>query len=158
MSHMHESCHTKMGHIIHEWGISHMNESCHVWMRHVTYVSHFEYEWFVSQINESCHICMKHVTYKWVISRVTRVMYAFLEPIVASENIYTTATWGMSDGLREPLNMCVWQPEESYHIHHREPYMMWLAHEAYHICFWERYTIQDICDCHTTHTTKCPTL
>ena len=37
----------------------------------------------------------------WNIHMTTYFVHAFLEPSVSSENLHTTAVWGMSDGLRE---------------------------------------------------------
>jgi len=47
---MHESRHTWMSHVTHEWVTSHMNESRHTWMSYVTHGR------FASHMNASWHI------------------------------------------------------------------------------------------------------
>jgi len=45
-----------------QWVMSHINESCHISMSHVIY------QWVTSGVNESCHISTSHVTYQWSIA------------------------------------------------------------------------------------------
>ena len=45
-----------------EWVMSHVNESCHTWISHVIYGR------VMSHVNESCHIRLSHSTHEWVTS------------------------------------------------------------------------------------------
>ena len=147
---MNDLCHIWMSHVIYEWGMSHINESCHIWMSHVIYasvMSHMNeachiwtseviYEWGMSHMNEWGHIWMRHGTYKWAIWRVTWVMYAFLEPSASSE-IYIRLPYEACQMASESPRICVWLPEEAWHIEEREAYMIWLSREAYQTRLWE---------------------
>ena len=87
-----------MSHVTYKWVMSHINESCHTRVRNVTHravmsrMSHVTYTRVMSHINKSCHVSEKcpnwlmylnsspvsHATYKWVMSNMNEAFDPWL--------------------------------------------------------------------------------
>ena len=72
--------------------------------------------------------------------------------------IYIRLPYEACQMASESPRICVWLPEEAWHIEEREAYMIWLSREAYQTRLSERYNLQDISHSLIIHTTESPTL
>jgi len=139
-----------MSHGTYEWVMSHMNESCHIWLSHVIHschiwMSHGTYKWVMVHMNESRHTCMSHGTYEWVMVRTSvlrSTMRRSFIKIYIDEPWYIWTSHGTYEWVMVHINesWCIWMSHGTYKwvmviyqsvmIHMHESRHIWMRHGA----------------------------